>query len=217
MTELVQYVRSRLGPNNQRWPSIVRFNVTLNRRTLTCGRTGLPASQLTALYIQHTVHAIQGSIVIPTTQIFLDLAARRNLSWQSRRLAAGAEDVNHPIHYRPHIHCPLVAALLGRWDQRPNQTPFLVRHLAPVAQPATVTPTPVLHRPHAFSPADCCNPSEPRVTQTIQNVLVRTLSWSGRNVRKAGRRAVPALLMDYRLSVASRSKSKGSGHGGGAS
>ena len=42
-------------------------------------------------------------------------------------LAARAQDIHQPVDDLAHVHRPLVAAPLGRRDQRPDQRPFLDR------------------------------------------------------------------------------------------
>jgi hypothetical protein len=97
---------------------------------------------------------IQRPIVIPTAEIVIDCAARRQIFRQRRPLAARAEDVHHPVHHRSHIDRSLIAALLRRRDQRPDQRPLLVRQITRVAQPPAVISRPVLQRPHLAAPAN---------------------------------------------------------------
>ena len=87
-------------------------------------------------------------------EVVVHRAARRQVLRQRRPLAAGAQDIHHPVHHLAHVDRPLVAAALGRRDQRPDQRPFLVRQVARIAQLAAVVSGAVLGRPHPAAPAN---------------------------------------------------------------
>src|ERR1700739_5063994 len=68
-------------------------------------------------------------------------------------LAAGAEDVHQAVDHLAKIDRALVAARLGRRDQRRDLRPLFVRQVTLVAQPATVVAGAVLFGPHGTTPA----------------------------------------------------------------
>ena len=56
--------------------------------------------------------AIQRVVIIPTAEIVIDRATCWQVLRQRRPLTVGAEDIHHPVNNCPHVHRPLVAALL---------------------------------------------------------------------------------------------------------
>lgn len=93
---------------------------------------------------------IERAIVLPVEEIAVHRAARWQVLRQRCPLAAGAQDIHDAIDDLAHIDGPLVAATLGRRDERVNQRPFGVRQVARIAQLAAVVAAAVLGRPHAW-------------------------------------------------------------------
>src|SRR5262249_39595191 len=90
----------------------------------------------------------QRSIVVPTLEVAVNGAARRQVLWQSSPLTASAEDIQNAIQHFTNIDLPLASPALRRTDEGFHQFPFSVRHIARVAQPFPVIPGAVLGRPH---------------------------------------------------------------------
>ena len=68
---------------------------------------------------------------------------------QRRPLAPGAENVHQAVDDVAFDDRALVAAALGRRDQRRNQAPLFVRQIARVTQLAAVVSSPIFVCPHA--------------------------------------------------------------------
>jgi hypothetical protein len=90
----------------------------------------------------------QRSVIVPAGKIIVDRAARRQVRGDIAPRAPGADDIHPPINDFPHVHCSLVAAQFGRWDQRRNQCPFLIRQIMAIAQASAVVLGRGLWRPH---------------------------------------------------------------------
>ena len=91
---------------------------------------------------------VQRVVICPAQEVAVDRAARRQILWQRSPLAARAENVHEPVEDRADVDRALVAAAFGRWNERLDQRPLLVRQIARVALLATVISTAVLRRPH---------------------------------------------------------------------
>src|SRR4051794_1610629 len=152
-----------------------------------CRWTGLSPRQFSTLHIQCVLDPTQCAVIVPATEVVVDRAARWQILRQSRPLAAGTEDIHHPVDHGPDIDRSLVATLLRRWNQRADQRPLLVRQVTRVTQPAAVIPRSVLLRPHRLAPANRSNPSESQQTPTIQDVPGWTLRLKGGAESHVGR------------------------------
>src|SRR3979490_502935 len=112
-------------------------------------------SLLTTFHIQRVVHLLQCAVVGPSFEIVVNGA----LGWQIFRhgapLAAGAEDVHHPVDGLADVDRAFVAAGLGGWDQRPDLAPLFVAQIALVAQMTAGVALSVLLRPHTIPPNRC--------------------------------------------------------------
>lgn len=111
----------------------------------------------------------QGAIVLPAHEVSVDRAAGRQVFWQGRPLAAGAQDIHQRVDDLAHVDCALVATSLGRRDQGLDQRPLRVRQVARVAQLAAVIPTAVLCRPHAQALASWSKPN--KTTTNSRNTI----------------------------------------------
>src|SRR4051794_2232383 len=115
-------------------------------------RAGVPPRQLPACHIERVVHAPERAVVVPSVEVVVQGAARRQVLGDRGPLAARAQDVHEAVGHLAQVDRPLVAAALGGRDQRGNQRPFLVGQVTWVAQLATVVATAVLTRPHQRLP-----------------------------------------------------------------
>ena len=93
--------------------------------------------------------AQQRSVVVPQVEVAVDRAAGRKILGNGTPLTARAQDVHKAVDHLADVHAALVATPLGRWDQRLDQVPFLVRQVAGIAKLAPVIASSVLVRPHA--------------------------------------------------------------------
>src|SRR6201998_1002815 len=89
----------------------------------------------------------QDAVQIPQSKIVMQRAARWKVFWDVPPLAAGAQDVHHPVHDGPHVDPPLTAAASRGRDQRLDICPFVISQVARISQVIAVVPRPVLVRP----------------------------------------------------------------------
>src|SRR3984893_19506798 len=119
--------------------------------------------------------AVQRAVLVPSAEIVVHRAARRQVLRQGRPLAAGADNIHAPIDHIPLVDRPFVAARLRSRDQWLNERPLLVRQVTRVAQLAPVILTAVLLRPHLTAPANRPAAMESHVIPTTQDVSGWTL------------------------------------------
>src|SRR3954454_2373458 len=115
-------------------------------------RAGVSPRQLPACHIERVVNAPERAVVVPSVEVVVQGAARRQVLGDRGPLAARAQDVHEAVGYLAQVDRPLVAAALGSRDQWGDQRPFLVGQVTWVAQLATVVATTVLTRPHQRLP-----------------------------------------------------------------
>ena len=82
----------------------------------------------------------------------MDRAPGRQVLRNGAPLTPGAEDVHHSVRHLTDIDRALVAAGLGRRNQRPDLVPLRLSQIALVAQMAAVIAISVLPGPHPASP-----------------------------------------------------------------
>src|SRR4051812_7227834 len=92
--------------------------------------------------------AIERAVPGPQLEVAVHRRARSQILRYGPPLAAGAEDVHQAVDHLAHVHRALVAAALGRRDERRHMAPFLIGQIARIAQLAAVVPRAVLDRPH---------------------------------------------------------------------
>src|SRR5271168_4409642 len=99
-------------------------------------------------------------------------AARRKVFWNISPLAAGAQDIHHAVHDRPHVRPPPTAAAFSGRDQRLDIRPFVISQVARISQVIAVVLRPVLVRPHWKPPPRInmapSNPSDSRESRTLR-------------------------------------------------
>src|SRR3954470_6463048 len=115
-------------------------------------RAGVPPRQLPACHIERVVNALERAVVVPSVEVVVQGAARRQVLGDRGPLAARAQDVHEAVGHLAQVDRPLVAAALGGRDQWGNQRPFRVGQVTWVAQLATVVAPTVLTRPHQRLP-----------------------------------------------------------------
>ncbi len=125
-------------------------------------RARLASRLLPALHEQRVMDAHQRAVVVSQVEVVVHCAACRQILGQSPPLAPCAEHVRQGIDDRSDLDRALVAALLGRRDQRCDQPPFRVRQVARVAQTASVIASPV-SRPSTSAKA----PSRPSLNHNM--------------------------------------------------
>lgn len=94
------------------------------------------------------MNAIQRPVVVPAAEVGIDCATRRQILTRGRPLATRVKNIHRAIDQLALINGPLVAAALGRRDQRIDNCPFLVRQVAGISKLASVVTAAVLGRPH---------------------------------------------------------------------
>src|ERR1035438_8024519 len=115
------------------------------------GRTGFPLRAFATLFIERVVDSLQCAVIGPQIEVAVDRAFRWQVLRDRAPLTASRENVHEAVHHLPHDHRPLATAGLARWDQRFDQSPFLVGQIARISQLAAVVTGAVLARPHRWS------------------------------------------------------------------
>ena len=98
------------------------------------------------------VDAIQRPVIIPKIKIIEQRAAWRQVLGDRSPLAAGAQDVHQTVHNFADIHAPPAPTSFGRWDQRADMRPFIVRQITRVAKLAAIIGTTIFRCPHRSCP-----------------------------------------------------------------
>ena len=91
---------------------------------------------------------IQGSIVIPAIQVVMHLAAGWKVFGNISPLTAGSEQLHDSNQDFSDIDRAFVPTRLGRWGQRSQLGPLLVRQAMSVAQAATIVSETSFVGPH---------------------------------------------------------------------
>ena len=89
---------------------------------------------LAAFHVECVMNAIQHAVALPPNEVVMDCAARRKILRKVAPLAAGAQDIHHPVHDRAHVGSPLAAAALRGWNERFDKRPLVIRQVARVSQ-----------------------------------------------------------------------------------
>jgi hypothetical protein len=92
---------------------------------------------------------LQRTVAGPSDEVLVDRAPGRQVLRDGAPLTPGAENLHHPVRHLTNIDRALVAAALGRRNQRPNLAPLRLAQFALVARMmATVIAIPPLAGPH---------------------------------------------------------------------
>ena len=91
---------------------------------------------------------VERAVPVPQAQVVVHGAARRQVLGQIAPLAAGAQDVHHPVDHLAQVDPPLAATRLAGRKERLDQRPFLVGQIARIAQMVSVVSRRILDRPH---------------------------------------------------------------------
>ena len=140
------------------------------------GGTGFSLRSLSALDVERMMNTIEHAVALPPNEVVVDRAARWKILRKVTPLAAGTEDIHHPVHGRAHVGSPLTAAWLGWRNERFDKRPLVIRQVAWVSQVITIVFRAVLMRPHRGPPSNQAASLESQTIQGIQQVLGRTLS-----------------------------------------
>ena len=90
----------------------------------------------------------QRAVMLPTLEIVMQSAFRRQVLRDVAPLASGAQHIHDPIEYLPDVHRTFAAAMLGGRDHGRAQGPLVIRDVAGVAKLVPVVPGAVFGRPH---------------------------------------------------------------------
>ena len=60
---------------------------------------------LAAFDVERVMNAIEHAVAVPPNEIVVHRAARRKILRKLAPLAAGAQDIHHPVHHRAHVAC----------------------------------------------------------------------------------------------------------------
>ena len=100
------------------------------------------------------MNAIQHAVALPPNEVVVHRAARRKILRKVAPLAAGAQDIHHPVHDRAHLLSPLAAARFRGRNEGFNMRPLVIRQVARVSQVITIVFRAVRMRPHRRSPLE---------------------------------------------------------------
>ena len=95
---------------------------------------------------------IERAVPTPEIEIAMHRRARRQVLRDRAPLTAGGQNVHERVHHLANIDSALVAAALGRRNQRLDQLPFFVGQIAWIAQTIAVISPAILRRPHPRLP-----------------------------------------------------------------
>jgi len=119
--------------------------------------------------------APQRAVPVPALKVFVQRAARRQVTRDRAPLAARAENVEQALQYSAFIDRAFVPAALRGRDQRRNQRPLRIGQVARIAQLAAIVVRAVLGSPHRGLLRIGGSQSESQMTQGIQHLRRRTL------------------------------------------
>src|SRR6185312_7684504 len=137
-----------------------------------CFSSGL----LSTFHVKSMVDTIQRAVVVPKREVAIHRAARGQILRDRAPLAARAQHVHQAVDHVADAHRSLATPALRRWNDRCDESPFLICQVAGIAKLAAVVATAVLVRPHRRYPANRADAIESQVIPTIQDVFGRTLS-----------------------------------------
>ena len=93
------------------------------------------------------MNAIQRAIPVPKVEITKQRAFRRQVFGNITPLASRAQNIHDAVHDFPRINRALPSAAFGRWNERLDVRPFIVRQIARIAQFVTIVFWAVFGRP----------------------------------------------------------------------
>jgi hypothetical protein len=115
---------------------------------------------------------LQRPIVVPSVQVVMHCALRREVFREVTPLAARSEKIHNAVQDFADVDRALVTTRFGGWDQSLNLGPFLIHQVMSVAETATVMSKAGFVGPHK-APRD----SVPRIdSQTIRAGQARWLT-----------------------------------------
>ena len=82
--------------------------------------------------------AIERAVPAPQIEIIVQRRARRQVRRNRAPLTAGAQNIHQAVDHLAHHDMTPVPTALGRRNERLHKRPFLVRHIARIAQSASV-------------------------------------------------------------------------------
>ena len=104
--------------------------------------------QFSHLDEQSEVKSLQRAIPVPQLEVVMDRAARRQILRQSAPLASRGKQVKDAVHNLTDIHPAMPARTLLRRDQRFDQRPFGIRHIARIPEPLSLVKLAIVLGPH---------------------------------------------------------------------
>jgi Putative transposase DNA-binding domain len=116
------------------------------------GQTRLVVAAVAALSIERMMHSIRRAVAAPQVQIIKNSAAWGKILGDRPPLASRAQNAHDPVHNLPNAYPAPVAAVLGRWNQRFDVSPFFIGQVTRISQFATVVSPAVFRRPHGRGP-----------------------------------------------------------------
>src|SRR3954451_9488225 len=118
------------------------------------GRAGLSLGQLPTPDVKRVMDTIQRAVGVPAAEVVVHRAPGRQVLRPGCPLAAGAQDIHKTVDNLPLENSTLIATPLGGRNQRCNDRPLGIRHVARLTQLAPFIPGAVLVRPHRAAPAN---------------------------------------------------------------
>src|ERR1035437_8318769 len=101
-----------------------------------------------ALHLERVMNAIQRAIPVPKAEITKQRAFRWQVLGNITPLASGARHIHDAVHDFSRLNRALASAMFGRWNERLDVRPLIVRRIARIAPLVTIVFRAVSRRPH---------------------------------------------------------------------
>src|ERR1700724_1411120 len=122
------------------------------------------------------MNAIQRAVPVPKVEITKQRALGRQIFGNVTPLASRAQHIHETVHDFPRLNRALPSATFGRWNNRLDVRPLIVRQIARIAQLVTIVFQAVFGRPHWRAPSNQAAANESQMIHPIQLLPGRTLS-----------------------------------------
>src|ERR1700730_2129777 len=89
------------------------------------------------LHVERVMNAIQRAVLVPKVEITKQRALGRQIFGNVTPLASRAQHIHETVHDFPRLNRALPSATFGRWNNRLDVRPLIVRQIARIAQLVT--------------------------------------------------------------------------------
>src|ERR1700688_2681379 len=119
--------------------------------------------------------AVDDALVFPQIEVVENRGLGRQILGNIAPLAPRAQEIHDPVGDLAQIDRTLAPAAFGRRDQRRDQRPFLMRHLARITETSTVVTRTISRGPHRRAPPNRATPLESQTIRRTQQLSEWTL------------------------------------------